>query len=194
MKRNAISKLLACLLLSVACQAQAGLNEGVVAYGRGEYTQALQEFRAAADAGDIYAQFNLGVMYALGQGVKQDQTTAIGWYRKAADKGLPWAQFNLGQAYEEAYGVERDEVAAVNWYRKAAEQDFPRAQFNLGLMYARGQGVKPDVVQAYKWFHLAELNREPYAERNRANAEKKMTPAQIEAAMNLAREWQPRKK
>lgn len=83
-----------------------------------------------------------------------------------------------GQAYEEAYGVERDEVAAVNWYRKAAEQDFPRAQFNLGLMYARGQGVKPDVVQAYKWFHLAELNREPYAERNRANAEKKSTPAQ----------------
>ncbi len=191
MKQTFCRAVLACTFLSTSWLAHAGLNEGVAAYGRGEYVQAYREFRTAADAGDIYAQFNLGVMYALGLGVAKDKTVAANWYRKAAEKGLSWAQFNLGQAYEEAYGVDRDEAIAVSWYRKAAEQDYPRAQFNLGLMYARGLGVAEDVVQAYKWFHLAALNREPYAERNLKNAEKKMTPSQIEAALVLAREWQP---
>lgn len=193
MKQAFHRMVLAVVFFAVSVGAWAGLNEGVEAYGGGDFPCALKEFQQAANAGDAYAQFNLGVMYALGQGVVKDETVAVSWYRKAAEKGLARAQFNLGQAYEEAYGVTQDESIAVNWYRKAAEQDFPRAQFNLGLMYARGQGIKADVVQAYKWFHLAALNQEPYAERNRNNAEKKMTPRQIEEAIAQARDWQPGK-
>lgn len=178
--------------LFVSALVQAGFNEGLDAYSHEDFPVALKEFKALADSGDRYAQFNLGVMHALGQGVRKDEEAAIGWYRKAAEQGLASAQFNLGQAYEEAYGVSRDEAVAVNWYRKAADQDYSRAQFNLGLMYARGLGVKPDIVQAYKWFHLAALGGEPYAERNRNNAEKKMTAKQIDQAITQAKAWSPK--
>lgn len=178
--------------LFVSALTHAGFNEGMDAYSHGDFPAALKEFKAVADSGDRYAQFNLGVMHALGQGVRKDEEAAVVWYRKAAEQGLAWAQFNLGQAYEEAFGVLRDEAVAVNWYRKAAEQDYPRAQFNLGLMYARGLGVKPDIVQAYKWFHLAALGGEPYAERNRDNAEKKMTARQINQAITQAQSWSPK--
>ena len=33
------------------------------------------------------AQFNLGVMYANGDGVPKDAAEAVKWYRKAADQG-----------------------------------------------------------------------------------------------------------
>ncbi|MDE4699642.1 SEL1-like repeat protein, partial [Klebsiella pneumoniae] len=46
----------------------------------------------SAEAGDAKAQYNLGVAYATGQGVRQDNRTAVEWYRKAADQGDATAQ------------------------------------------------------------------------------------------------------
>ena len=43
--------------------------------------------RAAAEAGNVGAQFNLGYMYNVGQGVPQDYTEAAKWYRRAAEAG-----------------------------------------------------------------------------------------------------------
>ncbi|MDR3411261.1 MAG: tetratricopeptide repeat protein [Formivibrio sp.] len=190
--KKSFRNVLGLIAFSFFSLAHAGFNEGMDSYTHGDYPSALKEFQSLADSGNRYAQFNLGVMYALGQGVQKDEKTAVALYRKAAEQGLAMAQFNLGQAYEEAAGVSLDEALALNWYRKAAEQDYPRAQFNLGLMYARGEGVKPDLVQAYKWFHLAALGGAPYAERNRDNAEKHMTAKQIDQAMALARSWVPK--
>jgi TPR repeat protein len=54
------------------------------------------QYRKAADQGNARAQFNLGVLYANGQGVAQDYAEAARWYRKAADQGHADAQNNLG--------------------------------------------------------------------------------------------------
>jgi uncharacterized protein len=35
----------------------------------------------------LNAQYNLGVMYAIGQGVPEDDAEAVKWYRKAAEQG-----------------------------------------------------------------------------------------------------------
>lgn len=180
------------LLLALSWPAQAGFDEGMAAYAKGNYQQALREFGAAAEQGDLYAQYNLGMMYVFGQGTAKDEERGVAWYRRAAERGFAPAQYSLGQAYEEVIGVWRDEVLAVEWYRKAAEQGYGKAQFSLGLMYARGLGVQADLVQAYKWFHLAALAGEPYAERNRDNAERKMSARQVEQAMQLAMHWEPR--
>ncbi len=48
----------------------------------------------------------LGLIYAKGQGVKQDFAEAANWYRKAAEKGNAFAQTNLGLFY--AQGPRRD--------------------------------------------------------------------------------------
>lgn len=40
-----------------------------------------------AEQGNAEAQFNLGVMYANGEGVRQNKTTAKEWFGKACDNG-----------------------------------------------------------------------------------------------------------
>ena len=57
--------------------------------------------RLAADQGYHAAQFNLGVLYANGDGVPQDLAQAAEWYRKAAEQGYSRAidaLQRLGQA------------------------------------------------------------------------------------------------
>ena len=46
----------------------------------------LDEVRALAEQGDADAQFNLGIMYANGRGVPQDDAEVVRWYRLAADQ------------------------------------------------------------------------------------------------------------
>jgi TPR repeat protein len=80
------------------------------------------EIRTRAEQGDAAAQFNLGVMYAKGQGVAQDYAEAATWYRKAAEQGYAPAQCKLGTMYSQGHGVTQDYAEAMKWYRKAAEQ------------------------------------------------------------------------
>ena len=51
------------------------------------------------------AQNNLGVMYANGEGVPEDDAEAVRWYRLAADQGDADAQYNLGVMYANGEGV-----------------------------------------------------------------------------------------
>ena len=59
--------------------AQAELQAGVAAYHRGDYQQALADFRQLAAQGYAGAENNLGVMYNDGQGVLQDYAKALKW-------------------------------------------------------------------------------------------------------------------
>lgn len=72
--------------------------------------QLLQELRARAEYGDAGAQFNLGLVYAKGDGVRQDDVKAARWFRKAAVQGTPDAQFYLGARHERGDGVPQDYV------------------------------------------------------------------------------------
>ena len=46
----------------------------------------LEKLIQQASQGNADAQFNLGVMYDIGQGVPQDDAEAAKWYRLAADQ------------------------------------------------------------------------------------------------------------
>ena len=52
-------------------------------------------FRLSAEQGYVEAQFNLGMMYADGQGVAEDYTEAIKWLKLAAEQKFEAAQFKL---------------------------------------------------------------------------------------------------
>ena len=93
-------------------------------------------FEKAASQGHVGAQFDLGLMYADGNGVPQDSVEAVRWLRKAADQGDARAQSNLGLMYANGSGVPARRGAGGEWYRKAALQGEVTAQFSLGLMYA----------------------------------------------------------
>jgi len=47
----------------------------------------IEEVSERAERGDKDAQFNLGFMYVLGQGVQQDQVSALKWFNLAAATG-----------------------------------------------------------------------------------------------------------
>jgi len=134
-----------------------------------------------------------------GQGVPQDYAEAVKWYLKAAEQGIASAQFKLGVMYDKRQGVPQNFVEAVKWYRKAAEQGNAEAQYNLGMMYFAGLGVPKDYAVAHMWFHLAisrypasEKTKRERAEVSRGVAASKMTPAQIDEAQRLEREWKPK--
>jgi hypothetical protein len=83
----------------------ASLETGETAYQKGDYSTALQIFRPLAEQGNAFAQADLGLMYAQGQGVAQDDAQALVWLNKAADKGFAPAQFSLGWMYRNGHGV-----------------------------------------------------------------------------------------
>jgi uncharacterized protein len=116
-------RLLFAVFLVVACTAVAAadsVEEAEFAYDRGDYTQAARLFRPFAEQGVASAQFNLGVMYAKGQGVPQDYQAALKWYRRAAEQGNASAQNNLGLMYDKGRGARQDFIRAHMWYTVAA--------------------------------------------------------------------------
>ena len=164
-------------------------DAAVEAYERGDYATALAGFQNYAEQGYATAQFNLGVMYANGEGVPEDDAEAVRWYRLAAEQGYALAQSNLGLMYANGEGVPEDDAEAVRWYRLAAEQGYALAQSNLGLMYANGEGVPKDDVTAYAWLNIAAAQGQSSANEGKEHVAKRMTQSQVAKAQKLSREY-----
>jgi TPR repeat protein len=115
----------------------------------------LAYYTARAQAGDAAAQVALAVVYAKGEGVRQDYATAASWFRRAAEQGVARAQYDLGVLYERGRGVPIDYAQAALWYRKAARQNHPLAEYNLAVAYTKGEGVDHSLSDAAVWYHRA---------------------------------------
>ena len=98
----------------------ANFDKATAAYEAGDYHTAVQELRPLAEAGDSYAQFNLGQMYRKGHGVPQDYAEAAKWFHRAAEAGDAGAQNNLGVMYNNGQGVPQNYISAHMWYNLAA--------------------------------------------------------------------------
>ena len=85
-----------------------------------EQAEAVQLYRLAAEQGVAGAQFRLGVVYAEGRGVAQDDKESVRWFRLAAEQGDAEAQGGLGLAYSAGRGVPQDFVASHMWITLAA--------------------------------------------------------------------------
>ena len=90
--------------------------------------------RKAAEQGDADAQYNLGFMYATGDGVIKDAAEAVKWYRKAAEQGYADAQYNLGLMYANGDGVIKDLVEAHAWFNVAGANGDEKAKDNLKII------------------------------------------------------------
>lgn len=170
---------------------RAGFDEGIAAFDRGGYAKALPEFRAAAEAGNAGAQYYLGRMYFLSDGVKADYKRAAEYFRQAADQGYVNAQFYLGVMHYLGEGVTKDYAEALKWYGKAAARGDSVSQYYLAVMHAAGSGVPRDYVQAFFWFELSARAGNPTAVRFRDIISDRMTDADIAKARKLADGWKP---
>jgi len=79
----------------------------------------------AANQGYAIAQFSLGAMYDIGEGVPQDNYSALEWYSAAALQGSAAAQYNLGFLYQHGRGVQLDNTLAWSGMRRQRNKDSP---------------------------------------------------------------------
>ena len=136
------------LILSLSAQVAADpLEDGTVAYNRGDYATALRLFQQSADKGSAVAQFNIGIMYANGQGVTQNYAEAVKWYGLAANQGFADAQYNLGLLYANGQGVRQNFVLAYKWFSLSAAQGSAEAAKVRDFITARMTPAEVDQAQ-----------------------------------------------
>ena len=115
----------------------------------------LEELTDRAKIGDPVAQYDLGVRYQRGDGVKQDIKRAVKWWEKSAERDYAPALYNLGVAYAQGIGARKNASKAIAYYEKAAEGRFAPAEYNLGVIYLNGELVQKDLKRALFWYNAA---------------------------------------
>ena len=92
----------------------------------GKFVEAREALWPAARSGNAEAEELIGVMYAMGLGVKQDYQRAFEWYLRSAMKGHAGAQSGVGWYYEVGLGMPAiDLTRAYMWYVLSAMGLFP---------------------------------------------------------------------
>lgn len=147
---------------------------------------AMAWLRRAADNGATQEQYELGVIYDQGNGVREDPAEALKWYRLAAAGGSPLAQNNVAVSYLKGSGVPKDLPVAYQFstlamdginlvspeFRPTISLAFATirgklndaqkraALFQLGERCRDGDGVPQDDVLAYRWMDMS-IDGEP---------------------------------
>ena len=126
-----------------------------VAYAKGDYETAHKLWLTLASSDDdaAFAQYNLGKLYANGQGVQQDDDTARDWWQKTTGDNEevrllltvlpapPDLQYTYATLHEK-------------WQPAAAAGDAD-AQYKLAALYLAGVGVPRDRNEALNWLEKA---------------------------------------
>jgi uncharacterized protein len=137
----------------------------------GDMDAARKFLESAARDGDVGAAWELGRMYADGDGVKQNHLLAFEYFGGIADShaeeptGTAQARFvanafvRLGIYYLSGIAnsnIRPDAARGRDMLSYAASYfGDPEAQYHLGRMYLDGQGVAKDTKQAIRWLWLA---------------------------------------
>ena len=178
--------LISCFLASSAHAYSADLELGRGAYERKDYVNAMKELAPLAQQGKVEAQLLLGKMYMLGQGVPKNADLAVKWFHTASEQGNAEAEFFLGSMY---LLPGKDIPEGLKWLRLSAEQGTADAQLLLGMAYLKGRDLPHDLVQADMWLRLAAASGDKLAPSQYEQAEKQMTPDQINNARALTKAW-----
>ncbi len=81
----------------------------------------LEKYQKACDLNISSGCYNLGVLYANGQGVRQDYTQANTLYKKSCDMGYAGGCLNLGFLYVKGLSVTQNMQTAKELFGKACD-------------------------------------------------------------------------
>jgi TPR repeat protein len=167
--------------LALCPAAHADLCTAQLAYSKGDYERALKDYRELAELGQRVAQYNLAIMYAKGQGVRQSDLNAYARatlagesgeargtaladelrpglapvFLKAAQSGYRQAQYAVGASLLAGRGCQCEENKALVWLGRAAEADQTNAQVTLAQLALRGTPDAADLRRAKFWLERA---------------------------------------
>ena len=123
--------------------------------------RAAELYRKAAEQGDAYSRWRLGVM--IDEGLAAGDTgEAVALFKQATHDGLTSAMNSLAVMYAMGRGVEQDYAMARTYYDMAARQGDHHGIQGLGVLYSRGEGVEKDPIEATAYWLIArQMGNEP---------------------------------
>ena len=120
------------------------------------FEKALQ----AATRGNAEAEFDVGLMFLMGDGTDKDAQQALGYLLKAAHHEVIEAQYNVALMYLTGDGIATNTEQAFVWMTKAALSNCVDAQYNLGLMYDKAH----EADKSFAWLAKASELNHPLAQ------------------------------
>ena len=132
-------------------------SHGIMMRNKKDYATAVSSFMAAAEAGDVNAQCELGYMYYNGDGVAKNYGTAALWFEKAAAQGDAQAMYMLALMYKYGEGVTKNINQYARYMKAAAENGTGEnaSEYFVGMCYYDGTGLPQDYSMAAEWFKRA---------------------------------------
>lgn len=185
MKTRAL--LLAVLILPLPALAAPDLGSAIETLRAGRAPEAAQMLLDLARAGQAEAQFNLGLLYAKGFGVPQNDREALYWGWRARLAGVPAARALIDNLAEKATPALREELVT----RIEADLD-PRIQSGDGRAMLERSVLrlellpKPDLTGGYVWQALSAALATPNAAAARDATLARIDPKDRLAAQDAA--------
>ena len=153
-------------------EVERGNSEFYLSYGEAFYyglfdceedpKKALYWFKKAAQDKDITAQYNIGMIYLDGVGVKKNHNVAKEWFEKSSAKCHAESQYQLARLYLNEDLEMLDQKLGYELLKKAStpskENDFEQSSEAIvgrGLCLKNGWGVKKNLKDAVKFFQKA---------------------------------------
>ena len=142
----------------------------------------------AAEAGNIEAQNQLGMIYANGNGIELNYTEAFKWFNKAAEQNHLQALRTLSWLYANGFGTEQNDNKAQEICIKLAKLGDAKDQYFLASLYHSGlYGMKTDSKAMIHWYHQSAMQH--YARAQYALAKMIMKGVDLEKNDEIAFQW-----
>jgi len=124
-------------------------------------------YRKAADQGYAPALYELGTMYAAGEGIPEDDAKAVELFSQAADQGHLQALRILAAAYEQGgLKLDIDHARAVAFLERGTELGDVASTRRLANAYSKGElSLAADPARAQEL--LARIGEKPGKERKK---------------------------
>ena len=173
------------------CMSNAGFlradtySRGFQALEQRDYKTALYYLSLFAANGDTKANYNLGIMYREGLGVKKDDVQSLAHFIGAAENGHMLGNYAVGLAFLTGKGSDIDVDAAIHYFTEAALLGHAISPVEIGSLYFRGRLVEKNFVSAHFWWSLAQDRNAPNAPKNLGVLLSKMNQEQKRQAFLL---------
>lgn len=116
-----------------------------------DFGKAAEHYGKAAELGDEWGRYNLGILTLRGIGMPADRRRALALFTEAAHKGHAKSMNILARFLEEGWEIPQNRAAALDWYRRSAEGGDYRGQHN----YATALADAGRLDEALGWWRRA---------------------------------------
>lgn len=159
--------------------------------GHVDKAKALSWYQKAAEHGDAFSQWRIGMAYVYGElGEPKDSAEGVRYLQRAAASDYPDGLTDLAVMYVEGDGVAKDLAGAMLLYQRAAELGEPHAYREMAVMYANGEGVAVDRVRARALYLESVAMGDEKSDLMDKAFSRQLTRAQIEQSDRDVAAWQ----